>query len=188
MGVSNKLRNSLQRRWEKHWNSCDLSVCEYKFLVVWEYLHVCYHRDKNVCIVISYHSLHHVGLVVPQGFNSVENIYNILLLDHLIDATDGTESSRTSTTSSVKEEEQRSRTKKWREKGRQRLFSIKHHHHFGNIAGGQENHSEVKKKAGWNEMKERYRCRENIRKVLWGILLTAYPGQSLDNVLKLYGP
>lgn len=139
------------------------------------------YTNKYVCIVISYHSLHHVGLVVPQGFNSVENIYNILLLDHLIDAADGTESSRTSTTSSVKEEEQRSRTEKWREKGRQRLFSIKHHHHFGNIAGGQENHSEVKNKAGWNEMKERYRCRENIRKVLWGILLTAYTTKLQDS-------
>lgn len=60
------------------------------------------YTKKYVCIVISYHSLHHVGLVVPQGFNSVENIYNILLLDHLIDAADGTESSRTSTTSSVR--------------------------------------------------------------------------------------
>lgn len=43
----------------------------------------------------SHHRLHHVGLVVPQGFDSVENIDDVLLLDHLADAADGTESSRT---------------------------------------------------------------------------------------------
>lgn len=43
----------------------------------------------------SHHCLHHISLVVSEGFDSVENIDDVLLLDHLTDAADGTESSRT---------------------------------------------------------------------------------------------
>lgn len=53
----------------------------------------------------SYHSLHHICLVVPQCFDSVENIHNILLLDHLIDAADGTERSGTASSGTAEQEE-----------------------------------------------------------------------------------
>lgn len=55
--------------------------------------------------VNSHHRLHHIGLVVPQCFNGVENIHDILLLDHLIDAADGTECSGAPPTSTAEEEE-----------------------------------------------------------------------------------
>lgn len=55
----------------------------------------------------SYHCLHHVSLVIPEGFDSVENIDDVLLLDHLVDAADGAERSRTSSTGPVKRTEDR---------------------------------------------------------------------------------
>lgn len=54
-----------------------------------------------------HHRLHHISLVVSEGFDSVENIDDVLLLDHLIDAADGTECSRTSSTGPVKRREGR---------------------------------------------------------------------------------
>ena len=53
----------------------------------------------------SHHCLHHISLVISKGFDSVENIDDVLLLDHLIDAADGTECSRTSSTRPVKKRE-----------------------------------------------------------------------------------
>ncbi len=57
-----------------------------------------------VCVISPHHSLHHISLVVPQSFNSVENVHDVLLLDHLIDAADGTECSRTPSTGTTEEE------------------------------------------------------------------------------------
>lgn len=57
--------------------------------------------------VRSHHSLHHISLVVPQCFDGVENIHNVLLLDHLVDAADGTERSRAPSASTAEEEGQR---------------------------------------------------------------------------------
>lgn len=51
----------------------------------------------------TYHSLHHVGFVVPQRLDGVEHVYNVLLLDHLTDAADGTEGTTPSTTRPVGE-------------------------------------------------------------------------------------
>lgn len=53
-----------------------------------------------------HHCLHHISLVVPQCFDSVENIHDVLLLDHLIDAADGTERSRTPSAGTAEEEEE----------------------------------------------------------------------------------
>lgn len=53
----------------------------------------------------SHHCLHHISLVISEGFDSVENIDDVLLLDHLIDAADATERSRTSSTSPVNKKE-----------------------------------------------------------------------------------
>lgn len=50
----------------------------------------------------SHHCLHHISLVISEGFDGVENINGVLLLDHLADAADGTESSRTPSTGPVK--------------------------------------------------------------------------------------
>lgn len=55
----------------------------------------------------SHHCLHHISLVISEGFDSVENIDDVLLLDHLIDAADGTERSRTSSTGPGKKREDR---------------------------------------------------------------------------------
>ena len=57
-----------------------------------------------VCVVSPHHSLHHVGLVVPQCFDGVENIHDVLLLDHLVDAADGTERSGTPSARTAEEE------------------------------------------------------------------------------------
>lgn len=57
-----------------------------------------------VCVTSPHHSLHHVSLVVPQCFDGVENIHDVLLLDHLVDAADGTERSRTPSTGTAGEE------------------------------------------------------------------------------------
>ena len=59
-----------------------------------------------VCEMSPHHSLHHISLVVPQCFDGVENIHDVLLLDHLIDAADGTERSRTPSTGTAGEEEE----------------------------------------------------------------------------------
>lgn len=53
----------------------------------------------------SHHCFYHISLVISEGFYSVENIDDVLLLDHLIDAADGTERSRTSSTGPVKKRE-----------------------------------------------------------------------------------
>lgn len=50
----------------------------------------------------SHHGLHHISLVISEGFDGVENINEVLLLYHLTDAADGTESSRTPSTGPVK--------------------------------------------------------------------------------------
>lgn len=63
-----------------------------------------------------HHSLHHVSLVVPQCFDGVENIHDVLLLDHLVDAADGTERSRTPSTGTAGEEEE--------EEGEDKIFII----------------------------------------------------------------
>lgn len=39
----------------------------------------------------THQGLHHVGLAVPQRFHDVEDIDDILLLDHLTHTADGTE-------------------------------------------------------------------------------------------------
>lgn len=39
----------------------------------------------------THQGLHHVGLVVPQRFHDVEHVNDVLLLDHLTHAADGTE-------------------------------------------------------------------------------------------------
>lgn len=53
-----------------------------------------------------HHRLHHISLVVPQCFDGVKNIHNVLLLDHLVDAADGTERSRTPSAGTAEEEEE----------------------------------------------------------------------------------
>lgn len=75
-----------------------------------------------------HHSLHHISLVVPQSFDSVENIHNVLLLDHLVDTADGTKRSWTPPAGTEKEEEE-GEEKEQVEEGGQRMFIIKHHHH-----------------------------------------------------------
>lgn len=69
-----------------------------------------------VCVTSPHHSLHHVSLVVPQCFDGVENIHDVLLLDHLVDAADGTERSRTPSTGTAGEEEE--------EEGEDKIFII----------------------------------------------------------------
>lgn len=62
----------------------------------------------SVCLcacACPHHGLYHISLVIPQGFYSVENINNILLLNHFIDAANGTECSWTSSTSTVQEKD-----------------------------------------------------------------------------------
>lgn len=53
-------------------------------------------------VLESHHCLHHIRLVISEGFDGVENINDVLLLYHLTDAADGTESSRTPSTGPVK--------------------------------------------------------------------------------------
>lgn len=53
----------------------------------------------------SHHCLHHISLIIPEGFDCVENIDDVLLLDHLIDAANATECSRASSTGPVKNRE-----------------------------------------------------------------------------------
>lgn len=53
-------------------------------------------------VLESHHCLHHISLVISEGFDGVENINEFLLLYHLTDAADGTESSRTPSASPVK--------------------------------------------------------------------------------------
>ncbi len=50
-------------------------------------------------IHIAHHCLHHVGFVVPQRLYCVEHVHDVLLLDHLTDATDGTKRPAASATS-----------------------------------------------------------------------------------------
>lgn len=78
-----------------------------------------------MCVSSPHHSLHHVSLVVPQCFDGVENIHDVLLLDHLVDAADGTERSRTPSTGTAGEEEE--------EGGSRRQDLHYHHHHAGNL-------------------------------------------------------
>lgn len=58
-----------------------------------------------LAVACPHHCLHHVSLVVPQCFDCVENIHDVLLLDHLVDAADGTERSRTPSAGTAQEEE-----------------------------------------------------------------------------------
>ncbi len=48
---------------------------------------------------IAHHCLHHVGFIVPQRLYCVEHVHDVLLLDHLTDATDGTKRPAASATS-----------------------------------------------------------------------------------------
>lgn len=85
-------------------------------------------ETQSVC---PHHGLHHVCLVVPQRFHSMENIHNVLLLDHLIDAADGTERSRTSSTGTAEEECRAGRVgreKKERERNLFQHFATENHH------------------------------------------------------------
>lgn len=45
----------------------------------------------------THQGLHHVGFVVPQCFHDVEHVDDVLLLDHLTHAADGTEGSTAAT-------------------------------------------------------------------------------------------
>lgn len=79
-----------------------------------------------MCVSSPHHSLHHVSLVVPQCFDGVENIHDVLLLDHLVDAADGTERSRTPSTGTAGEEEEEGGS-------RRQDLHYHHHHHAGNL-------------------------------------------------------
>lgn len=69
------------------------------FLIILRFSTQQFPHDSHRCF--AYHGFHHIGLVVPQSLDCVENIYNVLLLDHLSDATDGTECTATAPTSPV---------------------------------------------------------------------------------------
>lgn len=48
---------------------------------------------------VLFHGFHHIRLVVPQSLDCVEHIHNVLLLNHLSDATHCAESATSSSTS-----------------------------------------------------------------------------------------
>lgn len=47
---------------------------------------------QKCCCIAPHQQVHHVGFVVPQCFDSVENIHRALVLEHLTHNADGTES------------------------------------------------------------------------------------------------
>lgn len=55
----------------------------------------------------SYQEVHHVGLVVPQGLDSMEDIHSSLVSEHLTDNADGTERATTAPSVPVGEESRR---------------------------------------------------------------------------------